>query len=348
MSRMKSFLGRLDEGRLRLGEGKPRFGHRRPRLGDGGPQLREGPVYDLLEAIGTQRYPELHDSLEMIALAPLRADEQARRHRQQMEEMQQESSKEIAEKKEQINELMQRIQLLSFHPDSLTDEEAIRTMKHLRHRLDACVNTLDMERLEKVSGHIAGNNATFIPQGLHEVRAFITSVVSVAVYEHIFDFLIFPIPEDGPFSDIIKTVHDHCPSHVAHHWRAATSIGAQSQKSERLIVEDVIAQVASDLGGAFQSIGKLTRFAEGCMVFKQRLDRQECAYRFFRSRSGDQYVADRMEQVGTSHAPGKQIQCSLWPGLFKVSREGCRVVVPESVLSRAESHETPLDGVWTS
>ncbi|PYH95496.1 hypothetical protein BO71DRAFT_429005 [Aspergillus ellipticus CBS 707.79] len=313
MSQLKDFIQSQLFGNPNMDRKK--IDHRRPAQ-------KGSPLWDLLE-----NYPGLREGLETVALEPLRAKEQVRRQQQYMEEFQQKVSEEIARKDDQIKDLMQRIKVLSFRPDPLTDEEVTRKMKALQHRLEKWVNAhfLNENTLDTMSKLLEANGAVFVPKGLHEVRAFIISTISATIYEHIFgSFLLgsfmFGI-EEAQFGAIVKAIQNNCPSYVAHNWRTATSIGISAESRD-----------------SRKSSERFARFVEECMKFKQCLDRQESQYRFFRSTFGTSYDPEKMEQAtGTC---GDLVVFSIWPGLYKES--DLSLYKPEVVWVRStETEEQP-------
>ncbi|PWY65618.1 hypothetical protein BO94DRAFT_561519 [Aspergillus sclerotioniger CBS 115572] len=284
--------------------------------------------------------PELYRGLEKAALAPLLAEEQARRHLQRLKEVEALKASEVAENKAQIRSLMQKVQSLKFQPAMLSDEDATREMKRLRQRLSGWINACfrNTELLDRLREDLQDNGAAFVPNRQHELRAFISSAVSGTFYEHVFGPFIMGLSNEEVFRTIAEKVQDCCPRHVAHHWRTATSIAVEELGDEPKVINSVVAQVETDFAQYFsidpsRGSTKLRTLVRACIQFKRRLDRQESHYRFFRSAFGTPYNPDTMQHVLTSEDVGNHVQCALWPGLSKESGPDGLVVEPETVLA---------------
>ncbi|RAL01422.1 uncharacterized protein BO80DRAFT_354362, partial [Aspergillus ibericus CBS 121593] len=270
--------------------------------------------------------PELYRGLEKAAMAPLFAEEQARRHLQRLQEVELSNASEVAQYRAQIRSLTREIQLLKFQPATLSDEDATREMNRLQQRLNGWINSCfrDPHLLEKLKWDLEVHGAAFVPNGQHELRAFISSAVSGTFYEHVFGRFLSGLP---------------CPRHVAHHWRKATSIAAEELGDEPGIVNAVVAQVEADFSQYFSidpSSGstKLRTLVRACLQFKRRLDRQESHYRFFRSAFGTPFTSETMQHALIPEDIGDHVQCALWPGIYKESRNGWLVIEPETVLAK--------------
>ncbi|PYI07366.1 hypothetical protein BO78DRAFT_469195 [Aspergillus sclerotiicarbonarius CBS 121057] len=285
--------------------------------------------------------PELYRGLEKAALAPLFAEEQARRHLQRLQEVETSKASEVARNKAQIRSLTREIQLLKFQPTILSDEDAAREMKRLLQRLNGWINSCfrDTHLLDKLRQDLENNGAAFVPNGQHELRAFISSAVSGTFYEHVFGRFLLGLPGEEAFGAIAEKVQNYCPRHVAHHWRTATSIAVEELADEPGVINAVVAQVEADFLQYFSidpSSGstKLRTLVRACIQFKRRLDRQESQYRFFRSAFGAPYTPETMQQALMLEDVGDRVQCALWPGIYKESRTGSLVVEPETVLAK--------------
>ncbi|EHA22272.1 hypothetical protein ASPNIDRAFT_45038 [Aspergillus niger ATCC 1015] len=281
--------------------------------------------------------PELYKGLEKLALAQLRSEEELKRQAQRAQESQEQLVIELSQKKAHIRQLTQKIQSLNFQPNILCDDDAARTMRRLKQRLNNWTNTCfrDEGKMEKLRQDLEYHGALFIPKSPHEIRAVIASAVSETLFEHIFSSFMFGIPTNGPG-----------PEHVTYHWRTATSIAVEELGDESNDIDTVVSQVEMDVSNYFSvettsAVERLRQLVRVCMQFKRQIDRQESHYRFSRSALGSAYVPDLMQHAVPGQGYVGPILCAMWPGLYKETKSGPLVVEPETVLAQEDAvHET--------
>ncbi|GIJ99523.1 hypothetical protein Aspvir_001656 [Aspergillus viridinutans] len=281
----------------------------------------------------------------------LQAEEKCRRQKEQNAELRHEASKLLQQKDEHIAELTIRLNDLHYHPDILTDDEAIQTMAKLGQKLDVWVKGSfrnedllhDLPLLELVDMPYSPLPVGTINQvqNPHHRWAFIRAFVTSYLFYYFFDDYMVGVRNPGTEYGLMtmeSEIFDKCPGHVADNWRSATCMAIQSMTKEYL--EDAgmecikrIEQLASCASSdTWLRQKKFTELLQSCVDFKRSLERQPARYRFSRTSSGHGFTSGTMQSITGEEGEGAVVEFSLWPGLWK----GDVLLYPETVWSKMD------------
>ncbi|KAF9887339.1 hypothetical protein FE257_010334 [Aspergillus nanangensis] len=288
-----------------------------------------------LESQYTSEIHRLQEEIDAVWTNLQHVHEQRDLLKQQLRTKASERADQIARMHLQVAEQTHKLNSLSYQPHPIHDDEVSQTMKKLNQGIERWVATnfrrkdlLDSmanETLELATGQVWIIDET---RNMHERWCLVRAVVAAYLYHHVFNRLVALDRCGQETQDDLgvmgRAIFNECPPHVYHHWVMATSLAGEHAfpNNDRLISETAIEGIESSLGRYASSeveprLTTLQALVFDCVKFKQRLDRQDCHYGFFRNSMGDGYCESYMQDLTGMERPGARVMCCLWPGVWK-------------------------------
>ena len=266
--------------------------------------------------------------------------------------------------REEVDELIARINVLQIGREALTDEQLIDQLRKLGQHLDSWVkfNFRDTQQLATMTG----KSQVEFPRSSHQRRAWIQASITELICNHIFWPKHFGVParcrqtlqelENGveqscalhniAFSLSLPFLTDPGSATTWHHWRIGTNAALDHllKESRHDIFMDIINYIENQFARYSSTeperrTTQLHDLLQRCSDFKSCIYKQQDEYAFQCHPLGAEFDSGSMTFAGGDGEAGSKMRLSLWPSLLKSSSDtGYQVLEPELVWTMAQEN----------
>ncbi|KAJ5339949.1 hypothetical protein N7452_006677 [Penicillium brevicompactum] len=251
--------------------------------------------------------------------AHLFASEQVRR----LSELLQNVEETAATVRKENNILTSNIATLQTGVQKLTDEDVKKEMTVLYHDLEQWI-------LNYIRGLFDAQPGLGSLNAEDSLIAQMQSEISCLIHQHFWtsDFVGCGAQNNQYMTEINDFIGHKCPSHVLQHWRFAMSTGTLELGRLRLMSECdfIIQQFGNNNGLPITESSRLKQILWRCIELKTKLEYQDAKYIFWYYVADSPFRSERMRNPMKEDATGEVIEYTVWPGIYKESKDGHLIV----------------------